>query len=352
MKPLSLLATLLVVVWAAAWVVLANAVEPSAIQQPSVKLESSANSEPSAKAYLQLDSVRLERDDLSLQVETAVGGRIASLRYRGRELLFSAASASAGNNWGSTFWLSPQSLWGWPPIAAHDSQPYRVLSLEQDRVTLQSPSSPEASITKSVSLAEGREVRLGYEITARQDFAEVAPWEITRVPRSGLVFYPITEGSVRVAMGQVSYSVDGAGVVWLDMEAETSPAEGKINANGREGWLAWVVDRQLYLKVYQPVDQLSQASGEGDVEIYLSGSQPYMELEVQGAAQSLSLGEKLRWRVRWLVRDLPPGLNPEVGSVELVDYVREQLSAAGHLAADSVASDSLVPDALASGIAI
>lgn len=278
-------------------------------------------------AFVQLDSLTLKLGELSLQVDPRVGGRIASLKHRGRELLFSSASADQGNNWGSTFWLSPQSLWGWPPIAAHDNEPYRVLTLDNSEVTLQSAASAQASITKRVALVEGdgEGVLLDYGILAERDFDEVAPWEITRVPRGGLVFYPVHADSVRVAMGEVRYSVDDQGMVWLDMSTDAPVREGKINANGREGWLAWVVDRQLYLKVYEPVSATRQASGEGDVEVYLSGTQPYIELEVQGAAQSLKRGQRLQWQVRWLLRDLPADLEVGRGSTELVDFVRQQL---------------------------
>jgi len=279
----------------------------------------------SGDAFVTLDSLQLERGDLSLTVDPMVGGRIASLRFRGQEVLFSQGHAAASNNWGSTFWLSPQSLWGWPPIATHDSKPYQVLSFEKDSVLLQSAASAEASITKRVSLSQAHEVTLDYEILAAQDFTEVAPWEVTRVPMQGLVFYPITEDSVDVVMGSVQYSVDANDLVWLDLVARPKPVEGKINANGREGWLAWVLERRLYLKVFEPVPRALQAQGEGDVEIYLSGVAPYMELEVQGAAQLLKAGQVLRWQVRWLVTELPAELDVRVGSRALVDFVRSQL---------------------------
>jgi len=286
----------------------------------------------SGDAFVTLDSLQLGRGDLTLTVDPAVGGRIASLRFQGQEVLFSQGHAQKSNNWGSTFWLSPQSLWGWPPIEAHDSNPYQVLSFEEDSVVLQSAPSAEASITKRVSLSQDREVQLDYEILATHDFTEVAPWEVTRVPMAGLVFYPITEDSVEVVMGRVQYSVDANDLVWLDLDANPAPPEGKVNANGREGWLAWVLDRRLYLKVFEPVPRHLQAQGEGDVEIYLSGVAPYMELEVQGAAQVLKAGEALSWQVLWRVTELPAELDVAVGSRALADFVRRQLPASRRLA--------------------
>lgn len=287
--------------------------------------------EAESNAFVTLESLQLTRGDLALTVDSSVGGRIASLRFQGQEILFPKGHAAASNNWGSTFWLSPQSLWGWPPIEAHDSQPYRVLTFEEDSVVLQSAASAEASITKRVSLLGEREVSLDYEILAEQDFTQVAPWEVTRVPMSGLVFYPVTRDSVEVVMGSVQYSVDANDLVWLDLDSNSLPPEGKVNANGSEGWLAWVDDQRLYLKVFEPVARQLQAQGEGDIEIYLSGVAPYMELEVQGAAQALKAGEALQWQVRWLIADLPAELDVSLGSRELVDFVRGQLPPARQL---------------------
>ena len=47
--------------------------------------------------------------------------------------LLSEPAADAGN-YGSTFWPSPQTAWGWPPLAEIDHGPYRAeLAARRDR---------------------------------------------------------------------------------------------------------------------------------------------------------------------------------------------------------------------------
>ncbi len=278
---------------------------------------------------LSIESMELANERLSITIDPSVGGRVSSLRYKDRQLLFSREAAQSSNNWGSTFWLSPQSLWGWPPIEAHDSSPYQVSQMHERSVSLVSQWGIGAQVQKRMSLDDQRDnvLRMDYTVQARENFDELAGWEITRIPRRGLVFYPAQQTSLDVAMGAVVYRHSDE-VVWLELKPDIKPPEGKINANGDEGWLAWVEDDLLYLKLYQPVEKKRMATGEGDVEVYLSPRQDYIELEVQSAATSLASGDQLQWRVSWLVEELPLGVEAEVGSEKLLAWVREQAKAA------------------------
>lgn len=278
---------------------------------------------------LSIESMELANHHLSITVDPSVGGRVSSLRYKNRQLLFSREDAQSSNNWGSTFWLSPQALWGWPPVEAHDSSPYQVSQMHEESISLVSQWGMGAQVQKRMSLDEEYDnvLRMDYTVSAREQFNELAGWEITRIPRRGLVFYPAQQSSLDVVMGAVVYR-HSEDVVWLELKPDIKPPEGKINANGDEGWLAWIEDDLLYLKLYQPVDAKSMASGEGDVEIYLSARQDYVELEVQSAATPLLSGDQLQWRVTWLVEELPAGINAEVGSRQLLTWVRQLAQAA------------------------
>ncbi len=277
---------------------------------------------------LSIESMELASERLAITIDPSVGGRVSSLRYKNRQLLFSREAAQSSNNWGSTFWLSPQSLWGWPPVKAHDSSPYQVSHLHEQSVSLVSQWGMGAQVQKRMSLDEQHDnvLRMDYTVQAGERFEQLAGWEITRIPRRGLVFYPAQQSSLDVAMGAVIYR-HSDDVVWLELKSDIKPPEGKINANGDEGWLAWVEDNLLYLKLYQPVEQSRMATGEGDVEVYLSPRQDYIELEVQSAATSLASGEQLQWRVTWLVEELPSGVEAEVGNPKLLAWVREQAEA-------------------------
>jgi hypothetical protein len=280
--------------------------------------------------YFHVDSIILKQGELALRIDPEVGGRVASLMYRGKELLFTRdTEGRGGNNWGSTFWLSPQTLWGWPPVANHDNAPYKILSLEANSVGMESRKALGARVCKQIRLSntDPGSVTLDYVINAQEEFAQVAGWEVTRVPRSGLVFYPVHKHSLATVMGAVDYRLDTDNVVWIDLDKSEALKEGKLNANGREGWLAWVEGRRVFIKVYEPVPGHSVAEGEGDVEVYLSGIASYVELEVQSAAQALNRGDQLRWQVQWLVHELPLGLEASAGSKALVQFVRRGVSA-------------------------
>lgn len=285
-----------------------------------------ADEQSASSEYLSIDAITLSHDRLSLTVDPNIGSRIRSFTFAGRELLFDAASQLDNqNNWGSTFWLSPQRLWGWPPIAAHDSQPYSVELFDETRLALNSAAAHGARVRKHFELNPDTAdvATLTYTIVAEQPFAEIAAWEITRVARQGLVFYPARQSSLEIVMGSVDYEFRDD-VVWIALDASNQPPQGKLNANGTEGWLAWVHGRVLFMKIYEPVKPAHVASGEGDIEIYLSGDDDYIELELQSAAHALSAGDKLEWQVRWWVTHLPGDLSLEVGNRHLLTWVRQQ----------------------------
>src|SRR5579859_3285928 len=83
----------------------------------------------------------LEFDNVYFEVDPQVGGRITSFRLGGLDVL-SGPDVDA-YNYGSTFWTSPQSDWGWPPPVEVDLHPYRV-SRSDDSLTL--TSSPQDTL--------------------------------------------------------------------------------------------------------------------------------------------------------------------------------------------------------------
>ena len=281
--------------------------------------------------HFQVDTISLRQGELCLQVDPGKGGRVSSVTLGEKELVFSASPEHPeNNNWGSTFWLSPQALWGWPPVVAHDALPYRVLSFSEHSVSLESQLGSGARITKDIAISAGDTPRidLTYTIRAEKDFPQVAAWEITRVPRDGLAFYPVTASSIKVPMGTIDYQLDKDFVVWQSLTANSQPPEGKLIANGAEGWLAWASEDLLYIKRYAPVPQMAMADGEGDIEVYVSGKLPYVELEVQSAARALTRGESLTWQVSWMLLELPEDLEVFSGNPKLIEFVRQTLVAA------------------------
>lgn len=273
---------------------------------------------------LHAEEIILQQGEFSLAVDPHYGGRITELRLANTDLL--AIEDRHANNFGSTFWLSPQALWNWPPVAEHDSAPYQVKQSGDNFLHMESAAGAGTRVAKTVELeGEGR-ARLDYRIIAEQPFREIAAWEITRVANRGLAFAPVNRETVETVRGQMEFDLDNSGVLWLPMSGSGALTEGKVIANGSEGWLAYAVDRLLYLKVYPQVSPDNMATGEGDIELYLSGGKPYLELEVQSAAQALAAGDTLDWSVRWLLLPIPAEIDITPGSTSLLAFTRQQVS--------------------------
>ena len=66
------------------------------------------------------DKYSLTSGDLFFEVDAGFGGQVSSFKIGESEILY----YGGGDNQGSTFWTSPQSVWNWPPIGEHDSDVY------------------------------------------------------------------------------------------------------------------------------------------------------------------------------------------------------------------------------------
>ncbi|SHF37979.1 protein of unknown function [Microbulbifer donghaiensis] len=271
--------------------------------------------------------VSLRSGDLRVTVDPRTGGRITGLQLGGHQIL--TGPEVHADNFGSTFWLSPQSLWSWPPVAAHDSAPYTLLQQSQHSVQLQSASGAGARVVKGVRALGDNLLQLDYRIVTETAFAELAAWEITRVARSGLAFAPVSRSTVETVRGEMDFVLDEHDILWLPMNTGEPLTEGKVIANGSAGWLAYADGGYLYLKIYPRIRPQQMASGEGDIELYLSDKSPYLELEIQSAAQALQAGEQLNWRTHWLMAKIPSTVPVAAKSAALVEFVNAQLQRAG-----------------------
>ncbi len=246
----------------------------------------------------------LGTESLQVQVLPSHGARVTSLKWQGRELLYVPEDKQLLNNWGSTFWISPQSLWGWPPVATFDSDPYAILQTSNTEVRLGSGKAMSVRVEKTVTVDPTLEnqILMNYQILAQAATPSMAAWEVTRVNREGLAIFKARPGSIKTTMGSVDYVETADGFVLVDFNKATQ--EGKLIGNSTEGWLAWVHGGTMYVKRYEAVPYDLMAKGEGDIEIYISGKSPYAELEVQSAADALQTGEVIDFTVRWLLCDV------------------------------------------------
>jgi len=257
----------------------------------------------------------LELDDVYFEVDPSAGGRVTSYRIGGVDVL--SGSDVDPDNYGSTFWTSPQSDWGWPPPSELDRAPYAIAS-DGDTLTLIGPRCDSLGIrvTKqfSVDRIKGAIV-LKYAIhNESQTPRRYAPWEVTRVRSRGLTFFPTnarSSGPLRVErLGPAA---------WFAHNPDVLTATGeKALAHSHPGILAHAAQRYLYVKSFANVAPELRAPGEGEVEIYANNR--YVEAEVQGPYATIEPGASTSWSVAWYLRRLPHHIVAFPGNAELLAF--------------------------------
>ena len=157
-----------------------------------------------------------------------------------------------------------------------------------------------------------------YSVQATASGQSFAPWEITRVFKRGLTFWP-TGTAPRAGTMPILPTTTGAGCTWH--EATSASTEGKLFANASAGWLAHVDGDTVIVKKFPDIMPSQAAAGEDEIEIYV-GTTNYIEVEQQGAYQMLPMGMSFTWSVTWFVKRLPQGVTATVGNQQLVEFVQ------------------------------
>ncbi len=262
--------------------------------------------------------------DTVLAVDAGQGGRIVTFSLGGLNSV-TAAKSTVDNNWGSTFWTSPQTDWNWPPPAEIDSDPYQA-SLNGGVLTLTGDTSLklDLAVTKTFSMdpATGH-VTIEYGITNKGSQARsVAPWEITRVAAAGLTFFPMGEGSPTKGKQDLLNLDIKDGVAWFAYDAANIPKEQKVFADGREGWIAHADRGLLLVKAFTEISPSQAAPGEAEISLYTDTGHTYIEVENEGAYQELAANASLTWTVRWFLHKLDDSASVQAGSAELLSTAR------------------------------
>lgn len=276
----------------------------------------------------------LEFADLYFEVDPEVGGRIVAARVNGRDVL--AGPDVHPENYGSTFWTSPQNGehgWGWPPVVAVDSAPFHLREqgsgFELNGPVVRGEGGPAVEglrVTKRFAPDIERRA-LHVEYVLQNDGARplrLAPWEITRVAAGGLTFY--AGPTAPTGDLPLEFSTE-AGCYWFRHSGDWPP-HGKVFGDG-EGWVAHLSrEGAMLVKTFRDLAPSEFAPGEAEIEIYAS-PQPtpaaaYVEVENQGSFSSIPAGESSSWSVVWYLRQLPVTV-PQEPSQALVDWVLETI---------------------------
>ena len=266
--------------------------------------------------------------EVELVVSPAIGGRVTRFSHAGQNILTGPEVVAGGedtlpNMYGSTFWTSPQSLWGWPPEVAIDSAPHAA---QIDGVVLALVSEPGTATGYSVrkrfsAAAERRAIDIEYTLENRHATQAAAPWEISRVPKAGFVVFPAT------GPAQPQSTLPGTlenGLAWVDLSSAPA-ADSKLFQDGAEGWLAYVLGGLAFIKTFDDLEPANAAPGESEVEVFTNGKYDYAEIEQQGRYALPPAGGAVSWRVSWALERVPAGVDASLGSTMLVDWIRAQI---------------------------
>lgn len=263
---------------------------------------------------------------LYFAVDTSRGGRIVSLKYEGNELLYLQSTQDMN---GSTFWPSPQSLWGWPPLPNIDNKTYEG-KIVDNKLLLTGKVDPSLHVRvyKSFELdTTDTTVVINYYLKNEGSTAvNLAPWEITRVPLDGPVVFSLEDGQVTGTLASETVEINSH--IWYDQQ-NTHGSNSKFFANGR-GWLAFVnANKKLvFLKKFPDIISTSSAPSEAEIEIYTAGDRTYTELENQGQYVDIAAKDSVVYAVRWAVRKLPANIPIAIGDTILTNFID---SLANHL---------------------
>jgi hypothetical protein len=269
--------------------------------------------------------------ELEFEVNPALGGRITRFSLGGTNILTGPDVVAQGqgtlpNMYGSTFWTSPQSVWSWPPETALDSDPLPS-ALDGDVLSLvsQAGATTGYGVQKRFAMDAARErVLIEYVLQNHSGAQAAAPWEVSRVPKEGLVFFAAASPATAASTLE-SRMIDG--IAWIDVQ-QAPAADSKLFQDGAEGWLAYVYRDLVFIKVFDDVAPADQATGEAEIEVFVNGSFDYVEVEQQGRYVQLPVGGSSSWRVAWLLRRRPEGIAATIGSAALAAWVRQQVAAA------------------------
>ena len=261
--------------------------------------------------------------NVTMTVSAKEGGKIMSYKYDDKEML---SQLRMQNQYGSTFWTSPQKEWNWPPVTEFDRGAYTD---ETDAANSSKSLVLISQIARKLPFqiqkqytpdAKGKYIRIAYTIINKGDVErKVAPWEISRVvaDESGLIFFDAPVEGITPA-GLIPFKGE-AGASWYNFEQGAQ--NRKINADGK-GWLAYAANGLLMIKKFDDLTPSQPAPDEAEIQVYVNQGKTYIELESQGEYKTLAPGESLTWTVDWY---LIPIKDEAVPSKKLLDLVRKTI---------------------------
>lgn len=270
------------------------------------------------------DGFEINAGNVTMKVSAKEGGKIISYKYKETEML---SQLRMQNQYGSTFWTSPQKEWNWPPVTEFDRGAYNDESHLCKRTFGENTQSlfltsqigrklPFQILKQYAPDPKGKFIRVSYTIINKGDETrKVAPWEISRVvaDEEGLIFFDAPVESITPA-NLIPFKGE-AGASWYNFE--TGAQNRKINADGK-GWLAYAANGLLMIKKFDDLTPSQPAPDEAEIQVYVNQGKTYIELESQGEYKTLAPGEGFTWNVDWYLIPLKGKAEPSEKLLKLV----------------------------------
>jgi len=267
--------------------------------------------------------------DVVLEIDAAAGGRVATLSLGGTDLIVPVPAANDPTTYGSVFWTSPRSAWTpqtWPPPVMIDSAMYSG-GINGTHVVLDGPTDTSIGVSMSKDYSADAAtgwIKIVYTIHATKA-QKAAPWEVSRVPRGGLVFFPLGS-SVTAGPLTITQQSGTPKTVWFDdaPKTATSPNGDKLYADGSGSWEAYVLNGNMFLKRFADVPANAQPTGEGEIDVYPGAG--FLEFEEQGPYAMIAASGSVTYSVEWKAVKVPSSISVAVSSTPLLDFAKQQVA--------------------------
>lgn len=255
------------------------------------------------------------------------GSRIVSFKLDETEFLWT--SNLVPDMFGSTAWLSPQDLWGWPPQPQIDTNPYSG-GISGNRIVL---TSAQASANNSVKFQmrkkfsadlQDTSISISYTIINKSTVAKsFAAWEIMRVPTGGISLFPVN-GDITGDLADF-FHVENS-IAWWDYDS-TENNRNKAFADGNLGWTAHIENNRLiHIKQFTDLPSNFPSNKEMEIEYYASPNSNYIEIEKHSDYRQIPVNDSITLSMKWFLRKLPEDISLTENNPDIIKYINSVLA--------------------------
>jgi len=273
----------------------------------------------------------MTNQDIEIGITPSIGGRIISLKFKGKELLF-VDHAHMGETFnftsavdlkkekqtlgfrlwgGDKTWVAPESKWieGIPPIDL-DASEYTA-TLTDNSIKMTSPIDRETGlqIIREISLDAENNIFLNQTFINKKDQPiSCGIWDVTQHLRPSEIFIPIKPEKVKPDT-RFPASVDKRREIISAEEGLTkicctTPWQFKYGAKADEGYVIMKTpyDDQQKIVIKRTFEIDPQALYPHDdhmIEVYNSNGYPYFELEVLGPLVTIEPEQSIAHQQKW-----------------------------------------------------